>query len=436
MSKKQTAKTSSPKALGASAPKSRAAGKRSSRSSSRSAKAAPSKDERGAADGTKVSAPPQPSQPLQAVPPFSKSIAGKKEYDAKLLEFTSFYEKKIYDLEQMLDISRSFSSELELSKLLESIKYICMAQLHVLRVNIFVRGDLDEDDVYKLEASRDDIDIDKSVNYEFSVRDPVAVFLFNERAPATFERIKQGVPKGTDLSMLSSLSPTLVVPLIEKNNMNGILLLGERIVFDNQEEYSEYERSQIMSIATLAAVAINNASLVERSSTDMMTKLKLKYYFFNSLSSRLDNAAERKLPLAVLMFDIDHFKIFNDTHGHECGDYVLITVASIIKQSLRGGDLASRYGGEEFTALLDNTDREEAVRVADRIRANVEKYEFVFRKKKLHVTISGGIAVFNVKSNPVVSPKALVDQADQGLYMSKHNGRNLVTYADPALLKG
>lgn len=354
--------------------------------------------------------------------------------ELQIQELTAQYEKKIYDLEQLLDISRSFCSTLEFSKLLESIVYICMAQMHVLGAGIFVRNSMDSD-VFVLETNHSDINTDPSIKYEIPGNHPVVEQLFSEKRAISLEYLKEQVPESTDLAMLESLHPTLLVPLIQKNNLNGILFLGERIAFDGVTEYTPYEKEQIMSIATLAALAINNAALVERSSTDMMTKLKLKYYFFNVLGDKLDAAFVQKIPLSVLMFDIDFFKKFNDTYGHECGDYVLIQVATIIKSALREEDLASRYGGEEFTVLLDNTGKDQAVAVAERIRQRIEHFDFLFNNQHLHVTISGGVAVFDREKNPVIMPKKLVNQADQGLYMSKNSGRNKISYADPALLK-
>jgi len=132
------------------------------------------------------------------------------------------------------------------------------------------------------------------------------------------------------------------------------------------------------------------------------------------------------------MFDIDFFKKFNDTYGHECGDFVLISVANIIKQSLRETDVASRYGGEEFTVLLNNTGKEEAMSVAERIRTAIDEYDFVFNDQHLHVTISVGVSVFDTRTNIVNTPNEFVNQADKGLYLSKSAGRNRVTFFDPA----
>ena len=164
----------------------------------------------------------------------------------------------------------------------------------------------------------------------------------------------------------------------------------------------------------------------------MMTKLRLKFYFYNILEDKLDSAFSHEQTLSVIMFDIDFFKKFNDTYGHACGDYVLKKVAEIISDSIREGDLASRYGGEEFTVLLCNAGKDEAMLVAERIRKRIEQTTVFYEGHNMQITISGGISVFNVETNPVRSAKVLVDQADKALYISKRSGRNRVTVFDPS----
>lgn len=345
------------------------------------------------------------------------------------------YEKQIYDLEQMIDISRSFSSTLDSSTLLESIVFSCMAQLHVIDAGIFVLDFLMSDNLV-LKTKQNFISADSNQNYKIPFTDPVITFLSNEKRPMTIEELEKKFPKSNAIATLRSLEPTLIIPLIQKNHLNGILFLGERLVIGTEEEigYTDYEKNLVSTIASLSAIAINNATLIERSSTDMMTQLKLKYFFFNVLSEKLDIAINQRLPLSVIMFDIDFFKHFNDTYGHECGDYVLKQVAALIKGNMRENDLASRYGGEEFTVMLNDTEKDDALAVAERIRACIEEYDFVFNDQHMHVTISCGVAVFNYETNPITFAKQLVNQADQGLYMSKHNGRNRVTYAPPSLV--
>lgn len=340
------------------------------------------------------------------------------------IEHVVQYEKKIYDLEQLLDIAKSFCQNLDFGNLLESIVYICMAQMHVLGAEIFVR-DLITNECFILETDKD---FSKEKKVSIPVSTPITAKLLEAQKPVTFEELKNAVGNCKDLESIENLSPTLIVPLIQKNHLNGMLILQERIAIEDDTSYTEYEQNQIMSIASLASVAINNAALMEMSSTDMMTHLKLKYYFFNYLTEAIDSAFLKNENIAVLMFDIDFFKKFNDTYGHECGDFVLITVADIIRKSLRDVDVASRYGGEEFTVLLCNTNKEGAMLVAERIRSSIDSHDFVYNDQHLHVTISVGVSVFDAKTNLVSSPNIFVNQADKALYMSKSNGRNKVTY--------
>ena len=356
-----------------------------------------------------------------------KDAENKEASQQQVLEQTVQYEKRIYDLEQLLDIAKSFCQNLDFSNLLESIVYICMAQMHVLGAEIFVR-DLITNENFILETSKDFLSDKKTL---LPVNTPVASILLAEKRPLTFEELKKSCPNPEHLKILESLNPTLIVPLIQKNHLNGMLILQERIAIEDDASYSEYEISQIMSIASLASVAINNAALLEMSSTDMMTHLKLKYYFFNLLTEAIDAAFLNNQHIAVIMFDIDFFKKFNDTYGHECGDFVLKSVADLIRKNLRESDVASRYGGEEFTALLLEAGKEEAMAVAERIRSTINEHDFVYNNQHLHVTISGGVSVFDAQTNLVSSPNEFVNQADQGLYMSKNNGRNRVTYFDP-----
>ena len=341
----------------------------------------------------------------------------------KALEQSLLYEKKIYDLEQLLDIAKSFCQNLDFSNLLESIVYICMAQMHVLGAEIFVR-DFFANDKFVLETEKSEGKDKVSI----PLCAPLVRKLTELEMPISFEELKDIIDEES-LKTISVLNPTLVVPLILKNQLNGILILQERIAIDGVDNsYTEYEQNQIMNIASLAAVAINNASLLERSSVDMMTHLKLKYYFFSMLSEAMYNASMEKKVISVLMLDIDFFKKFNDTYGHECGAFVLIEVANIIRSSLRDTDIASRYGGEEFTVLLNDTNKEEAMLVAERIRSKIDEHDFVYEDQHLHVTISIGVAIYDKLDYNSHSPKEFINLADKGLYESKNNGRNKVTF--------
>ena len=348
-------------------------------------------------------------------------------------EIVSQYEKKIYDLKTLLEISRSLCSTIEFSQLIESILYTCMGQFRVLGAGVFVPEPLDSD-YFVLNRNYNGLELDPNVTYRISVSNPLINVITKNDRVFTIDELKAEVPVYADLEPISSLKPSLIVPLVQRNHLDGILVLGEKISLPEEQGYSSYEKELILTIASLAAVAIYNSTLLERSSTDMMTHLKLKYFFYNVLTDKLDAAMAQNLPLAVIMFDIDFFKRFNDTYGHACGDYVLQTVAKIIRSCIRSCDLASRYGGEEFTVMLDKTGKDDAMTVAERIRQHVEEYDFCYENQHVKVTISIGVTVFDSEKNLVSSPKQLVDQADQALYVSKRSGRNRVTFADERLI--
>ncbi|MCR5723689.1 MAG: GGDEF domain-containing protein [Treponema sp.] len=353
--------------------------------------------------------------------------------DSLSAETVSQYEKKIYDLEQLLEICRSLCSTIEFSTLIESILYTCMGQMHVLGAGVFILEALDSN-ILLLDNNYNGMDLDPNITYQISISHPLVSVISKNNTVYTKDELIRALPEGTDLKMITSLHPSLIVPLMHRNRLTGILLLGDRLMMNEETRFTAYEKEQILAISSLAAIAINNAALVERSSTDMMTHLKLKYFFMQVLGDKLDTALTQESPVAVIMLDIDFFKRFNDTYGHACGDYVLQTVAKIMRSAIRSEDLAARYGGEEFTLMLHNTGKEDAITVADRIRTKIEQYDFCYENLHVQVTISVGVAEFNPKTNPTTSPRALIDQADQALYISKRNGRNRVTFADSKII--
>ncbi|OJF76460.1 MAG: hypothetical protein BKP49_07115 [Treponema sp. CETP13] len=337
-------------------------------------------------------------------------------------------ERRIFDLEQTLEISKSFSSVLEFSPLIESILYICMGQMKVLGAGVFIAKDLDSKTLV-LDDTYTGLDTDASICYKIEFNHPLVKLLQTTAAPLTIKELVKKLGSTVDISPLTSLNPSLIVPLIAQNKLNGVLVLGERIDLGNGTKYSKYEKDHINTISALAAISIRNSVLLEMSTTDMMTKLKLKHYFFSILDTKIGNAIEVGVPISIAMFDIDHFKIFNDTYGHACGDVVLIRVAEIIKEGVRSKDMACRYGGEEFVTMLYNCDGKKALKVAERIRKTIENEEIEYKGNSLHVTISGGVATLNPDSK-AISAEAFTDIADQALYYSKEHGRNQVNHSN------
>lgn len=334
--------------------------------------------------------------------------------------------KRIFDLEQLFEISKSLCSMLEYDKLLEAILYTTMCQVHTLGAGIFVLKDIASEQ-FELGKFHTGLSVSPDIDYTIKADHGIVKFLTKNPNAYTLDDLKKRYPKLEDMKCIMSLSPSLIISVQDKKGLRGILVLGERLDIGDGIEYSKYEKDYMASIASLSAVAISNASLVDMSSTDMMTQLKLKHYFYGILAENLAVAQKSEAPLAVLMLDIDHFKIFNDTYGHACGDYVLIQVANIISESVRNHDLAARYGGEEFVVMLANADAPSAMMVAERIRKSIEACDFVYENQHMKVTISIGVAV--LQQGKKVSAPQLVKYADQALYISKNNGRNRSSFA-------
>lgn len=161
------------------------------------------------------------------------------------------------------------------------------------------------------------------------------------------------------------------------------------------------------------------------STTDGLTGLYNRRFLDESLIIEFHRSMRTHTELSVIMIDVDHFKRFNDTHGHDQGDRVLAAVAAALLGAVRDYDLPCRYGGEEFIAILPNTNTEGAYAVAERMRLNIETMEV----DGLKVTVSLGLATFPACS--VDTPASLVERADQAMYQSKKNGRNQTTIAAP-----
>lgn len=162
---------------------------------------------------------------------------------------------------------------------------------------------------------------------------------------------------------------------------------------------------------------------------DRLTGLFNHGHIQEILDTELERAKRYSRPIAVLLFDIDHFKRINDGHGHQAGDLVLKQLAERSKQSLRTTDQLARYGGEEFLAVLPETDAQQGQLLAERLRGAIAEAPFVYDGQPLHITISAGVASWEAGDGPAPTKIELVRSADRALYRAKAHGRNQVHLA-------
>jgi two-component system cell cycle response regulator len=346
----------------------------------------------------------------------------KDRFELKISPEIEQYERKIYDLKQLIEISKGLNSTLDYNVLIDSILLTCMGQMQLMKAGIFTKKEISRD-VYVLNRNYKGFELNHSIEYGIKPDSLLMKFLEDNFRCYELKEIIDRVEDELSLKTLKIIEPDLIVPLKGKGELNGIIILGSRI---NVERFSESEKQFLLDIASLAGIAIQNAYLYEMATTDMMTKLKIHHFFQAALIDERERSLNNNKPLSVIMIDVDHFKDFNDTYGHTCGDLILMNVARLIMESTRQRDVSARYGGEEFGIILPNTALTEAIEVARRIRVSVENSRINCNDKRLGVTISLGVAQLSPDKDS--NSRSLIERADRALYKSKIDGRNMVSF--------
>jgi diguanylate cyclase (GGDEF)-like protein len=221
--------------------------------------------------------------------------------------------------------------------------------------------------------------------------------------------------------------PRICVPLVTQGNVIGFITAeGTALGHDD----GDAERTWILQLGEQVALALSNvqlrASLRHQSVIDPLTQLYNRRYLDETLKRELARAMRRDTPLAVIMLDLDHFKRVNDTFGHEAGDLLLRNVGRILLKSVRGSDVACRYGGEELVVLLPECTLEIAAARAERLRQDIRSLDLAFNKDVLAASASFGVAAWPAHGE---TPETLLQAADEAMYAAKHGGRDRVCVA-------
>ncbi len=235
-------------------------------------------------------------------------------------------------------------------------------------------------------------------------------------------------------SQIRSLDRTRNLPIlaITEPDNNSRMMRGLEIGVNDflirpidKNELLARTRSQVRKRRYTERLRDNVQMSIEMAITDALTSLFNRRYMESHLGTLIEQAAARGKPLSALVLDIDYFKAINDGHGHDAGDDVLRDFALRIKRSIRGIDLACRYGGEEFVIIMPETDMAVAAMVAERLRRRIAAEPFAIAQgsRQIPVTISIGIAGLRGKDDTAA---ALLKRADQALYRAKRDGRNRV----------
>ena len=215
----------------------------------------------------------------------------------------------------------------------------------------------------------------------------------------------------------------LCVPLQARRTVIGVL---QAINKRGKKGFDREDLILFSTFANQAAVAIENARLYNLASYDGMTRVFTRHYFDVWFESEFARLRRYKRPLSLLMIDLDHFKKINDTHGHPAGDFILASLAQILKAEIRNSDVLARYGGEEFILALTETKGPRAALAAERIRAAVARLPFYYNGKEIRLTVSVGFTTFRQEAG--LSAARLVQEADKALYRAKEKRNSAVAF--------
>jgi diguanylate cyclase (GGDEF)-like protein len=339
------------------------------------------------------------------------------------------YEKKIYDQKQLLEISRALNSTLDYRVLIDAILNICLAQLQTLNAAMYLETEVDSS-IFRLETSFKGFELsDRDLHFEIPMDSPLIHFLAERPKATQLSKIhsESEIAQDPTVRFFQRLGVEVIVPLNAKGRVNGLLILGEKMTLS---EYLEDEKEFMTTLAALAGIAVENARLYELATVDMMTGLKVHHYFQTKLKEEMERCRKKGSQVTLLFTDVDRFKQFNDTYGHQAGDTVLIEVAKQLIQNAGKHDIPARYGGEEFCLILPGANEEDGFRIGEKIRKDVEA--MVVKNpntgEDLKVTLSVGISSFRPSDR---TNKDLIERADKALYQAKHGGRNrTICYKD------
>lgn len=353
-----------------------------------------------------------------AVGEFSHQLPVESSDELGVLAHT--FNRMTFNISVLYNVSNAMNFISDSDKLLNIILDKALEALQAERGSLMLLSD--EEDTLMVKVIRG-LDAEAASFIKIRVGEGVAGYVAATGEPMTvnrgdeddrFKRYQEWINR-------SRISSLLCVPLKVEDKVLGVVnIVNKR----GEQPFNENDVKLMMVLGAQVAVTLSKAKLYEDSITDGMTKLFIHRYFQARLDDELKRARRYKTNLSLIMFDIDHFKNFNDTYGHQQGDIVIAGVARILRQTIREQvDIASRYGGEEFAVIMPETSLEGAKTLAERIRRNIEIHEFPGQEKPLHVTVSLGISTF---PEDAVEKNVLIKLADEALYAAKEAGRNNV----------
>ena len=340
---------------------------------------------------------------------------------------TKALDRKVFETETLFKASQAMNFQSDTDKLIHQILEMAGQAIEAERCSIMLQSPSSEEEletkiVYGLKDKDREADDFKS-KVKIKAGEGVAgTVLKTGNSLIVNDGHKNPIFKSYDnaAGYEKGIAHLISVPLKIKDRVTGVINGVNKL--NAEEGFTDDDQRLLEALAQQAAMAVEHARLYELAITDGLTKLFIHRYFQARLEEELVRAKRYHTACSLILFDIDHFKKFNDTYGHQQGDIVLMEVAKLIKHTIRETiDIPARYGGEEFTIILPETDAKGAQLVAERLRKTIESFDFPGQESALKVTVSLGVATFPDHSS---EKSILIKKADIALYSCKKRGRN------------
>ena len=363
---------------------------------------------------------------IQYISPIINKFQKLKEKESSL----SYLQKTLHNISILYNIGQAMNFIDDLKRLIQIILAKAIQTIGAEKGSLMLYDSGTEELVIKVVYGLPDKEIEDKINEgliectKIKIGEGIAGEAFAHKK-AIITNLGSNDPRffQSDLSNVNSL---LCLPLIVKDEAIGVINISNK---KDKNLFNQDDLDFMGALANQAAIAISNAQLYKLAITDSLTKLYIRRHFEYLLDNELRRSQRYKHSMTLLMMDIDNFKSINDTYGHQIGDEMLMQIAEVILNTVRKIDMPSRYGGEEFAIILPETQKDNAKKIAERLRKKIANI-IIRTKDKQEVcpTISIGVASYPLDTE---DRSDVIGFADKALYFAKHNGKNRVAEYTP-----
>jgi diguanylate cyclase (GGDEF)-like protein len=343
------------------------------------------------------------------------------EKEKKLHNAEKSFKRKEYEIRNLVEASKEIYDILDYKQLINSSLLTIIGEVGFQAAFILMSDAFNRNYNQIFQKGFKNSEIDK---VKFEMDAPLVKYFLKNRTPAYVIKLENIKELSDQCKIFKSLGIFLVAPIIHTERLKGIIGTSEKLFGKN---FSQTDFDLFHILVNIISISIGNACLYEEvkklSLTDAMTNLHNYRYFESRLKEEINRAKRNRSKISLLMLDIDHFKNYNDTLGHQSGDDALRKVGIILKSTVRDDDIVTRYGGEEFCIILPGISKRGMKTLGERIRKRIEKNPFykeqVQPSGKLTVSLGGATFPDDGKDFD-----EMLMRADEALYLAKSMGRN------------